>query len=517
MYPCSEQWVEAHQKSFLSETNVEITLWVVTDLSQVDSVEGDAGQASFSNPERIVNYLGYRNFRPTLERNLWSLKGQASFTARDAFVGENEESAVTIRLREATDEEIPGLTIVWSDHDVLGYATKYHITASRGGVVVANGLYSNDAGGRISTPDFEVGGYDTISIRVIEWSLPQRRHRISGVYLGHKLVFDKSNLLSYEQEQIGDPNGAEITQNKIRFSLTNFNGEWDLSNPKGIGKYLTERLRVDVRYATSVLSGIEWIPAGTFFLAEWNAPSTGHAITFVAKDPIGFVSDTEVGEGWENTKTTSLASLFTSVLTNIQNMGIGVSHRYERLNDLPFVMPDPKTTGSEIVQMCANAACCLIRYPRDNPGWIYLTSSTEQDQEFTIPIALSYSYPEIILGKPLKEISVSYGDKDRYVLDVGRWGETQTIDNPLVADQETARKIAELAKSTFLARTKLKGSFRSDPRLDVYDIVTVEGKYGTVYPVMLTYIKYTYTGSFKADYEGLVLTDYEEASSCWDS
>jgi hypothetical protein len=51
----------------------------------------------------------------------------------------------------------------------------------------------------------------------------------------------------------------------------------------------------------------------------------------------------------------------------------------------------------------------------------------------------------------------------------------------------------------------LKGDFRADPRLELFDVISVESKYGMISPVMITYIKYTYNGSFHGTFEGKVL------------
>ena len=59
---------------------------------------------------------------------------------------------------------------------------------------------------------------------------------------------------------------------------------------------------------------------------------------------------------------------------------------------------------------------------------------------------------------------------------------------------------------------KIKGEFRADPRLDVFDLVVVESKYGYVFPVVITDIKYSFNGSFNATYEGRVLTTAVESA-----
>jgi hypothetical protein len=168
------------------------------------------------------------------------------------------------------------------------------------------------------------------------------------------------------------------------------------------------------------------------------------------------------------------------------------------------------------MQMCANAVCCTIR--SDSDGVIGIRRTTEENVdktiepdfgynlEYTIPLRLAYSHPEVSLSKPLKAVTVSYGDNQKYTLEVSAAGEAQTVDNPLVSTVEQAEKVAMWVKQTLESRKIVKGEFRADPRLELFDVVTVESKYGTLHPVLLSYIKYTYNGSFKANYEGYVVT-----------
>jgi hypothetical protein len=65
--------------------------------------------------------------------------------------------------------------------------------------------------------------------------------------------------------------------------------------------------------------------------------------------------------------------------------------------------------------------------------------------------------------------------------------------------------IADWVKETIEPRKIVTGEFRADPRLDLYDIVSVESKYGSIDWVVITDIKYTYSGSFRASYTGHVI------------
>jgi hypothetical protein len=160
-------------------------------------------------------------------------------------------------------------------------------------------------------------------------------------------------------------------------------------------------------------------------------------------------------------------------------------------------------TAAGIVQKSAHAARCIIRY--DRAGTLYIEKLGNVLSDYRVPLSLSYAHPEIKLAKPLKEVSVAYGNDSRSTYSVSSSGETQTVNNDFVTTQAQAQEVAEWVAGVLKNRKTVSGEFRADPRLDLFDIVTVESKYGPLAPVVITNITYTYNGSFRGSYTGRVL------------
>ena len=324
------------------------------------------------------------------------------------------------------------------------------------------------------------------------------------MYLGHILTFTKNELLSYSHEQTGNLNSAELPKNSIEFSVDNTDGRWNPNNPNGLERYLSERQRVTVRYGMDVNGSTEWIKGGTFFLSEWKAPSNGLEASFVARDILEFL----MYEKFPMVEDSSLLdaveyayALGSPEIANTQMVVDPIVNRYEA------TIPEGYTRA-EVIQMIANAACCIIRYDRE--GVLYVERLNETPTGYVIPAATSYSYPETTLTKPLKMVTVAYGEEGSFEWPVNTIGESQTVENPLVTTAQQATSIALWVQNTLNSRKSVKGDFRGDPRLDLFDIVEVEGKYGKIAPVAIEQIKYTYSGSFKATYAGRVITESVE-------
>lgn len=168
-----------------------------------------------------------------------------------------------------------------------------------------------------------------------------------------------------------------------------------------------------------------------------------------------------------------------------------------------------QTPISEILQKCANVVACGLWQTRDGVLRMQPVNTTLSD--YTIPMFLAYSHPKIELTKPLKDVEIvrhslyCNGNNIQTVYDVGQSGETIVMDNTYLVDSSVEQGLAESITAFWKSRTIVSGDFRADPRLDLFDIVTVETKYGELTPVVITSIKYNYNGAFRGTYTGRII------------
>ena len=335
--------------------------------------------------------------------------------------------------------------------------------------------------------------------------------------LRQTLVYTKKDLMNFTHQQTGSLVAGELPKNHIEFSLDNTDGKWNPSNPQGLAKYLVERLQIVLRYGF-VIDGVErWIPGGTFYLSEWRAPQNGLEASFVARDILEYLIDRPYTGKVEGT----LYNVVQSVLAEaniprgeailgkmvLGETPMGVVNISEELKK--YSVGNVKYDGSEtmavILQKCANAAGCVMYQDRD--GRLTIKKLSYEDTGYTISQEFSYAHPEIEISRPIKSVSVTYcGDTTR------TWqfcdsGETQTLNNNFIKTGEQSRKIAGWVRDSLISRKQLKGEFRGDPRFDLFDVVSVESKYGRVSYVVLTDVKITFTGAFRVTYSGYVRGD----------
>ena len=505
MISVSDTWKDVQQRFLLPETFIEIEYGVTDNEAQSVATASGTDEVAFSNTASIVGASNVTKYA-TNELNLWALDGSQTILpssggySNAGYVSDIESTGnVTISFPAIRTTAISGVTITWSN--AFGeYPRVFSVIGKNGDIVVSEVTVTNNKD-KVSTVFVPLENYDSITVVVHAWDLPYRRVRIEKIVIGHSLTFTKSDLLSFTHEQSGDLLSGEIPKYSISFSLDNSDGRWDPNNPVGMAQYLSERQKLTVRYGLDVNGTIEWIKGGVFYLSEWNAPPNGIEAQFVARDVFEFLLSDESQATGSKTLKEWISSVIPDAVIN------------PSLANLSAAITNNAGKSAEIVQKCANAGCCVLRYDRDGVLYVEPLKETLVDyipivSETTgIPLSVSYTYPEITLSKPLKSVSVDYGGETPHILSVASSGEQQTLSNDFIGTATQAAAVATWVSRLLKMRKTISGEFRADPRLELYDIVNVEDRYGRVLKVAITNIKYDFNGSFRGSYTGRVIEE----------
>jgi hypothetical protein len=553
MLPVSNAWKEAYTEMLSPETFIEIDLLMGRVLQK-----GEVNHYGY--PIYFVAGGGdtwkesaYKLHKPTpiqsisaatLEENLWILDGtrrvmEAKVCENMGFCTNGDENlhfGIRWWNEDAPPETLPLMTIVWSA-EYKEYPHSFEVKfiydqppPSGEGIyeqITLKSIVVENNNSYISEFPVDVAGYTRIEIVAYDWNTPNHRKRMDQVFLGKTHRFDKKEIISFTHEQSCDLLSATLPKNSITFSVNNLDGRWNPHNPAGDSKYLMERQAVSVRYGTKTSLGIEWIPGGTFFLSEWKAPSNGAECTFVARDVFEFLLRERITSDSDTVICNTSVELMDFFINEVGLVYSGIVANSddsftvaERFFAGIYGMVDMYTDLSvaENLQLIANANGRILHHNRSNQ--MCMTSLSKIICDYPMPLKLAYSYPEITLSKPLRDIVIkvntdidSDGDgkvdlKDKVVLVVRNDGESQTVDNRLMYAWSDTKlnSYAEWVRDTLVSRKIVSGEFRADPRLEVLDVLSVETKFGAIEPVALTTVKYAFNGSFRCYYEGRVIS-----------
>ena len=516
MIVVTDAWKAAHNETLLPKTFIKLSYGVTEPGLSEDATTTGTNEEPFSKTSEITNGLTKSPERyASLEMNAWGLDGSfycldgepnyAGYTTSSlsgddaAFVG---LPTITVLFSEVHDVLIPGLTITWSSA-MNEWANSFRISVYNGSTLVAQKTVTGNTD-VVSQIWMDIQNYDKIVVEILEWCSPSHRCRVEELYLGIIEVYTKDNLLGYDHSESVDILSATLPKNEITFRLDNSTDRWNPNNPTGAERYLLEQQQVDVLYGMTVGDTTEWIKAGTFWLSEWNTPSNGMEVTFTARDAITFMNTVYTGPRSGSLYTIATAALEQADLP-IMSDGTQRSFVDASLAALAtdFGADETEYTIAEVLQMAAHMACCVFYQDRD--GRIRIEPRTSNQTDYVIDQFKAYAHPEFEIFKPVKAVTVDYGEYETETVIAGETGEVQAIANPFIETAEDARRVANAAIEVLQGRKTLSGEYRADPRLCALDTITVESKYDDN-TVVITEIKYsTSGGALKGTYTGRVV------------
>lgn len=523
----SQKWLDKFKETLVPETFVKIFYDSTEPGVQKDASASADTQASFSNVSGITSDDDKRTISKyaTGEPNLHLLDGtfslspasgssanDAGYISRD-IVSESNHPKLTFTFSRLHTRPIPGITILWSE-TLNEYAKIFKLTAYSGDTQVSTITVNDNNSVRVEV-DWEISGYDKITLEVLSWCLPDRRARIEWFMVGFRLAYTKNNLISYTHESNRDPISGQLSKDSISFSLDNSQQTWNPLNPQGMYRYLYERQLVTVSYGMDIDGTTEWINGGKFFMSEWSVPANGIEASFVARDALGFLMDS----AYIGRKSGTLYDICIDALSRLPENTASYSISDELKDYTVDISKENNSSykNSDILQMAANAAGMVLYQTRE--GEIRIERPTffagSSSEVYEIDPMNNYKWPEITFSPRLKDVSCSVNNTTRlYPSNSNVDGVTQSVSNPLLNDSilEKGKNSMTEAYSILSTRKKASLEYRASPHIDALDHVKLNHSFGYASEMFVTNAKYTFNGCFKGTLEGYMLSDIASVS-----
>lgn len=520
----SQAWLDKFNDTLVLEEFVEISYNSTEPGVQEDATASATAQVPFGNIENTTKELDRVLTKyATGETNLHVLDGSfrllpdsvpyadAGFISQ-TLVSDSSHPRIILSFGSVHTRAVPGLTVVWSSM-MNEWAAKFKLTAYKGTAVVSTITVSNNRS-VYSETEWEIYGYDSIAIDILEWSIPNRRARIEWIMVGLHKVYSKKDLVSYTHTSSRDPISAQLPKDSIEFSLDNSQKTWDAINPRGMFRYLYERQEVDVRYGMDVDGETQWINGGKFYLSEWSVPSNGLEASFTARDALEFM----MTSNYTGRKTGTLYQMCYDALETLPS-NVPSFYISEELKEYSTDISSEKTSykNSDILQLAANAAGMALYQTRDGHIRIERVNLTAEEgtEVYEIPVINNFQWPEISFASRVKNVSCNVNGKEHlYPEGSNAEGVTQTVSNELLTEAmlvKSKNSITE-AYAMLANRKKVELEYRASPHIDAFDHVKFNHNFGYASSVFVTESKYQYTGCFKGTISGYVLADVSSVS-----
>ena len=350
--------------------------------------------------------------------------------------------------------------------------------------------------------DREITTYDKIEITILQISEPYKHARISEIEFGASVTVEPEDLgeeVVLIQER--DPWGISAPISELDFSLLNVDGRYDFDNPASRLDELA--LGTPIWYSITVGVGSKktTVPLGRYYIIEHN--TVDDIIELTAMDariilgemtaPIALVS----GEPIAQSIADALQTMRIPYMVESEAMAV--------LADASYSPADPMDVLTQLIYI-AQRYDIMVSPRRDGVMYIHLPRPKGTAPVLDAETLLKYPTPSF--ARTYNFISIQYGS-EIYHRDVGQRGSEEavmaiTISNPLITTEAQAIALADKIEASVYSQEYLATAI-GDPRIDVDDIVPIEGRWSAGSPTNydVASLELTYDGGMTMRIRGI--------------
>lgn len=320
---------------------------------------------------------------------------------------------------------------------------------------------------------------------------------------GTSPIVSGSRLISFNYNKSGDPLSGILTQDTINFVFDNSDGlfTYDPENDKFTGASVL----VQCGFMTPTYDSYDGINGGLYYVTD--ADSKNSRTSFTAKTIIAFMQETV--DDMSGTCSEVVADIIE--LANA-NDGVPSSNiQYELDFSLDSVDVEIRKADNysqaEVLQLIANACGCVLYV--DRTGKICIKKLEQYTEHYVISGKISYEFPKVKMLEKIGRVKFYFNHGSGYGVTQIRPGAIQTVTNPIIVDDfdamETMNNIYAFQQ---IARKRITGNFRADPRIDLFDVVAVP-YLDKVIAGCITKINFTFNGAWRGTYEAVEIPNAE--------
>jgi hypothetical protein len=355
--------------------------------------------------------------------------------------------------------------------------------------------------------------------------------RIHFTLSGNTVTYDDETIIKINiLEEMNTINNT-LPSNEITVTLDNSDGAFNFLKLSNMQEIIASRPKIEVEfglvneklpylsfYQIDYTQEIEWVPVGTYYLTEWKNERESRSISLIGRDHFDYLS----GISYDNLSSNTLYNLAVDVLQNagITNYSVDDSLKTittsgfkERL-DSRTALQHIGIAGRAAVYDNRNGALTIKPFTALDASSNYLTYCG-QSYYFggAYPLVTNgfgmknidydnmYEEPEISLDKSIYEVVVTIyeasGTRGKVYVNSainGKYGESFSIDNPLINTESLANEVAAwiIRESNFNAIYKT--NWRQNPILECADVILVEDSVEAKKQTRIYKQEYTYEG-----------------------
>lgn len=387
-----------------------------------------------------------------------------------------------------------GLTITF---DTLSgeYATAFDMTAyDASNAVIATVSVTGNTLTTVS-PLGQLNNYKKILITIKNWSVPNRRARVTEVDFGIVKVYTDDNLISMNLIEQMDLISANMPSAEFKFTVDNSDRSFNIMNPTGFYKGLQQQQQVKAEIGLDLGNGtVEYIPLGSYLLYDWLSDEGSITASFTSKTNLDLMFNFSYQNLIVNSQSLYNFAVAIFAVCGITNYVIDASLSAITTNSLVNT-----TNCKDVLQMIAIAGCASVYVTRDNVIHIKSFGAIGAAVD-TITLDNLYQESQVTLDNVVKQVNVTYyTDLATPVVvtvnSAATIGDTMTLaNNTLINTNARATAVANWILTQKGYRAIQTANWRGNPAEELGDIISVQNSYGLSPNSYVTKVQLDYAG-----------------------
>ena len=317
---------------------------------------------------------------------------------------------------------------------------------------------------------------------------------------GTSPIVSGSRLISFNFNKSGDCLAGVMTQDTVTFTFDNSDGRFTYDPDNDI--YHNAKAVVYCSYMSADYQSYDQIRGGVYYISDID--SSAYKTTFTAKSILAFMKAKYAG--FEGNCKDAVIDILSAAEDDKgvpeDEIPYDIDSGLENYN--VKILASDNYSYAEALQLIANMCGCVLYVDRYRTICIKKLSTIASN--YVISGKISYEFPKVKLAEKIGVINLYYNHGSGHATNAGtarKAGGTQTVTNPILVSDfdalELARYIFDFQQEN---RKRITGSFRADPRLDLFDIVVVPVG-DKVSACALTKINFTYNGAWRGTFEAV--------------
>lgn len=332
---------------------------------------------------------------------------------------------------------------------------------------------------------------------------------------GTRPIIPRERLLSLKHTASGNMLSAELPRIEVvaKFDnrdgyftdgdhiLTDYRDEAFYQNGKIVFQY---GFRKETDPINPDLTGYDMITGATLFIRKFEIGE--NTVTITANDILSFMTN-DISPG----ATSITAERWIQEIKEqaesddiVPTDSVQIQYDHDAVDGVFIAFTGQMYRMCDALQLIANACKCVLYVGRG--GIIHIEPLKEQMTDYSISKRVQYTNTKIKNSESVNKIAFHYGGGNLAVdVQSATYGRTETITNNALYEPAAAyaESVASWILTTLMNGTRqYSGSFRADPRVDVFDKIKVETTFGEE-TACLTNISMDYNGAWKGTFEAI--------------